>query len=433
MKNGKRIGLSLSGGGYRAAAFHLGTLSKLNELNILDKVDVISTISGGSIAGAFYMLNKDDFSKFKTIFIKTLQKSVINKILFSRRIIITIVILLLTITSLIFLFIKLKMWLAIFGLIFLIIILFSFFQFFFLPISRLKEKAYRKLFFGMKKLSDLPESPIIAINSTNLETGTLFTFSKKKVSDSSYEHPKDGGKKITFKPDTINVSFAVACSTAVPVPFNPFKLSSNNFSNPEDYFRISPSLSDGGLYDNQGIHKLTQPDSTYKCDIIICSDGSQPFKFSYRGFNSFSVLKRSTDIMMRKIKSLQFIRDVYSKEKPIAYFSLDWEYERCITSFIRAVKEDRITEDLLKQLKFSNELINEIKIDDIEKSKAYLKQLIGYSGIIANGISEEDAKSINGIKTNLTALSERQIELLSKHAAALLEIQINLYCPMLLL
>ena len=49
---GKRVGLSLSGGGYRATIYHLGTFRKLKEMDILDKVDVISTISGGAISGA---------------------------------------------------------------------------------------------------------------------------------------------------------------------------------------------------------------------------------------------------------------------------------------------------------------------------------------------------------------------------------------------
>ena len=62
----KRLGLALSGGGYRAAAFHLGVLRKLNTLKILDKIDVISTISGGSIIGAYYVLNRNNFESFET-------------------------------------------------------------------------------------------------------------------------------------------------------------------------------------------------------------------------------------------------------------------------------------------------------------------------------------------------------------------------------
>ncbi len=46
---GKRIGLSLSGGGSRAVAFHLGALRALEDLKLLDEVGVISGVSGGSV------------------------------------------------------------------------------------------------------------------------------------------------------------------------------------------------------------------------------------------------------------------------------------------------------------------------------------------------------------------------------------------------
>ena len=47
------IGLSLSGGGFRAALFHVGALRRLNELSIFHKIDTISSVSGGSILSAF--------------------------------------------------------------------------------------------------------------------------------------------------------------------------------------------------------------------------------------------------------------------------------------------------------------------------------------------------------------------------------------------
>ena len=43
------IALCLSGGGYRAMLFHLGTLRRLNELGYLAKLDRVSSVSGGSI------------------------------------------------------------------------------------------------------------------------------------------------------------------------------------------------------------------------------------------------------------------------------------------------------------------------------------------------------------------------------------------------
>ncbi|HKG97110.1 MAG TPA: patatin-like phospholipase family protein, partial [Pyrinomonadaceae bacterium] len=51
-KERKGISLCLSGGGYRAALFHLGVLRRLNELGILSSVTHISSVSGGSIIAA---------------------------------------------------------------------------------------------------------------------------------------------------------------------------------------------------------------------------------------------------------------------------------------------------------------------------------------------------------------------------------------------
>ena len=51
-----KVGLALSGGGFRAALYHIGTLAKLAELDVLRHVQVLSCVSGGSIVGAFYYL-----------------------------------------------------------------------------------------------------------------------------------------------------------------------------------------------------------------------------------------------------------------------------------------------------------------------------------------------------------------------------------------
>jgi predicted acylesterase/phospholipase RssA len=50
-----RIGLALSGGGFRASIFHLGVIRRLEELGIMGDIDVVSTVSGGSIIGAYYL------------------------------------------------------------------------------------------------------------------------------------------------------------------------------------------------------------------------------------------------------------------------------------------------------------------------------------------------------------------------------------------
>lgn len=49
-----KMGLALSGGGFRAAFYHLGVLARLAETDTLRKVEVLSCVSGGSIIGARY-------------------------------------------------------------------------------------------------------------------------------------------------------------------------------------------------------------------------------------------------------------------------------------------------------------------------------------------------------------------------------------------
>lgn len=51
-----KVGLALSGGGFRASFFHLGAMARLAEVDALRGVDVLSTVSGGSILGAQYYL-----------------------------------------------------------------------------------------------------------------------------------------------------------------------------------------------------------------------------------------------------------------------------------------------------------------------------------------------------------------------------------------
>ncbi|HMA11844.1 MAG TPA: patatin-like phospholipase family protein, partial [Steroidobacteraceae bacterium] len=51
-----KMGLALAGGGFRASLFHLGVLRRMAELDLLRHVQVLSTVSGGSIVGALYIL-----------------------------------------------------------------------------------------------------------------------------------------------------------------------------------------------------------------------------------------------------------------------------------------------------------------------------------------------------------------------------------------
>lgn len=61
---GPRIGLALSGGGYRATAFGLGCLRALHDRGLLSQVKVVSGISGGSLLAAMWAYGPASFAEF---------------------------------------------------------------------------------------------------------------------------------------------------------------------------------------------------------------------------------------------------------------------------------------------------------------------------------------------------------------------------------
>lgn len=74
----QHLALSLSGGGYRAAAFHLGSMAYLDQLKwrdqpLLSRLSVISTISGGTITGMKYALSLGEGKSFDQFYTELYQ------------------------------------------------------------------------------------------------------------------------------------------------------------------------------------------------------------------------------------------------------------------------------------------------------------------------------------------------------------------------
>src|SRR4051794_39684191 len=55
--DGYFVGLALSGGGSRSANFSAACMFELQRIGLLQRVDYISSVSGGSLTGAYYCLN----------------------------------------------------------------------------------------------------------------------------------------------------------------------------------------------------------------------------------------------------------------------------------------------------------------------------------------------------------------------------------------
>jgi len=431
MKEGKKIGLSLSGGGYRAAAYHLGTLRKLNEMGILDEIDVISSISGGSITGACYALKGDNFTEFEKTLRRGVKSSIIGGIMRSPRFLLIAGSLLLLSAGMIALLFTRFGWISFLLLVVTLTVLIKY-QFALLPVSKIIEELYNKFYFNGKLLSDMIETPVFAISATNLETGRLFTFSKERMGDSLYTHPiYPEEKPITFKSHRFPVARAVAASASNPSVFTPVSIDKKFFAHKSDAKRVTPKLVDGGVYDNQGIHKITQK-GYYECDIVITSDAGHAWQFKSNFRNSIQLLSRTSEIFMYRIKKLQLMKNVYENTKTgnreIAYFSLGWDMEKCIPFFIESLKENEIIEPVIAAHGITKEEIENKQWDTIT---AKLKNNIGYDQIMAQAPSAKEITIARSVKTNLTALKEKEIDALVKHAYSFTEMQVKLYCPSL--
>ena len=174
--------LSFSGGGTRAAAFSYGVLEALRdtEVNIggrqrrlVDEVDGITSVSGGSFTAAYYGLFGDRiFSDFDEKFLKRdVQGALVNQVLSPLN------------------------WPKLWSL--------------YYTRSDLAAEYYDELLFENKTFQDFqkPNSPVIAINATDSALGAQFTFIGKQF------------EPICTDLFSFPVSRAVTASSAVPGAF----------------------------------------------------------------------------------------------------------------------------------------------------------------------------------------------------------------------
>ena len=421
MKN--KVGLALSGGGYRATAFHLGTLRKLKELNVLEKIDVISSISGGSITGAYYSLFGKNFDDFEKGLLKGLKRSSVITAIFYAIFLVVIII---------FSFALVKLWWLKVIWAFTITLILMIFQFSVFPVSYFVEQRYRRIFFKDFKIKDLSTRPLLCINSTNIESGRQFSFSRLKMSDSRYSHPTDGTKAIYFRHKDFPVSKAVMASTCVPFAFTPVKLAKKFYQNQVDFHRIKPLLIDGGVYDNQGIHKLTQKGSDYYCDNIIISDAGTGYQPWFKN-NIISLLIKTSALFMNRITNIQFINNIilnkYLDNREIAYFSLWYDPNESIKYFVEFLKRKILSNSVIQAHNLTEELI-ETKSE--EELVEIMKAKVNYDELKRRFPTKEEIEIAKKVGTGLSPLKDKKMEALLKVSESLTEIQIRLYFPSVL-
>lgn len=249
------LGLALSGGGIRAAVFHLGVLQYLAERGLMERVTRLSTVSGGSLITAAIVSQSGMRWPTSSLYLETayptLRQILTNCDLFSVRAI---------------------------------------------GIPGLLRQNFRLLnqraqilvdLLGQQwkitgGLRDLPEAPIWWINATCVETGKNWRFSKREMGDwqfgRHYEPP-------------FTLAQAVAASAAVPYVIGAlrFELPQSGWYATDPATRkprhgIKPSLDavhlwDGGAYENLGLEALYKADQgLVGCNFLICSDASGPLQ-----------------------------------------------------------------------------------------------------------------------------------------------------------
>src|ERR1019366_5205239 len=211
----------LSGGGYRAMLFHLGTLWRLNELRYLPKLNRVSSVSGGSITNGVLAMNWSklgfDANGVATNFDQQVTQPLRN--MASQSIDVSSVIT------------------GVFG-----------------GVAKKIAEHYNQYLFNHAKLQDLPDAPRFVFNATSLQTGVLWRFSKPFMGDY-----KVG---LVMTPD-LELATAVAASSAFPPVLSPatFDLDPASFDpnikcvEPFNTlpFRSKAVLCDGGVYDNLGL------------------------------------------------------------------------------------------------------------------------------------------------------------------------------------
>src|SRR6478736_7773601 len=146
------VGLCLSGGGYRAMLFHAGSLWRLNELGWLPKLTRISSVSGGSITAGVLGLtwSKLAFQGGRAV---NFQELIVDPV---RRMAATSIDVSSVLTGIL------------------------------LPTESISDrvaKRYAKALFGDATLQSLPDNPVFVFCSTNVQTGSLMRFSKKRLAD----------------------------------------------------------------------------------------------------------------------------------------------------------------------------------------------------------------------------------------------------------
>lgn len=297
-RKGLKIGLALSGGGMRAIIFHLGVLKYLAEKKLLEKIEYISTVSGGSICIALmYTINNMRWVTSEEYLSRVLP--IIRKVILREDIELKLLE-----TSILDI----------------------------LHIFETKSKKFSenlKIMWGVEgKLGELSKRPRWDINAVTYETGNRFFFSQDRCGDESLGY---------FYGDEIDISDAITASAGFPVLIGMYELKRENFQWYDRYGERKIELNrekihlwDGGIYDNLGVEPIFKKvlKDEKEINFYIVSDAGASLKgfVPYRKdiFGRTRALKRLLDISMEQVDNLnsKFYNEYIVKENRGIYIRI---------------------------------------------------------------------------------------------------------------
>ena len=148
--------------------------------------------------------------------------------------------------------------------------------------------------------AQLPAAPLFIYDSSNLQTGALWRFTREYMGDYKIGYIE--------KPD-LPLSVAVGASSAFPPILSPAVLKSPGTFRPAEpppalrdpRYRSRVALSDGGVYDNLGLEPIIK-----RARTVLVSDGGSPFKTQPRpcGFWPLQIIRvlMSEDNQVRALR-----------------------------------------------------------------------------------------------------------------------------------
>lgn len=297
---GEHFGLALSGGGFRAALYHLGVVRFLRDARLLPCVSSITSVSGGSIIGAHMALNwerylgsDEEFQAVADELLRLVRIDVRNRIV--RRF---------PLMSAVNTLRRLSLLGPLRG----------------YTRAGLLERHYEEFLFGDVGLLQLPESPRLYILATNLSEGSLCAFCREGLL-LQHRVGTDAVEVQLVHMGLATVPMAVAASSAFPGFFPPLELSSKDVGATEGAF-AQHAFTDGGIFDNLGLrmfryltgHSELSDASVHGDSIaaagldgVFVSDAGATFEVR-SGSRAGGLLRtalRSTDILMDRVNQLE--------------------------------------------------------------------------------------------------------------------------------